>query len=175
MVKTVYTASVVGLSAEIVEVQADVSNGLPTTNIVGLPDTAVKESKERVKSAIKNSGGLYPQSRVAVNLAPADIPKIGSHFDLPIAMAIILASEGINFSTKNKLFIGELGLAGEIKEVSGVLAMCIAAKRLGFEEVFVPFQNAKEASLVKGIKIVPATTLDEICKHLLGIKEIYFK
>src|SRR3954465_2789737 len=105
MISKVFSASVIGLDAELIEVEADVTNGLPATIIVGLPDTAVQESRERVKAAIKNSGCSYPPTRVSVNLAPADVPKLGTQFDLPIALAILLAAEQLSFDAKGKLFL----------------------------------------------------------------------
>src|SRR3954465_1169565 len=105
MISKVFSAAVLGLEGEIIEVEADVSNGLPATIVVGLPDTAVQESRERVKTAIKNSGCHYPQTRVSVNLAPADVPKLGTHFDLPIALAILAAAEQVSFDAKGKLFL----------------------------------------------------------------------
>src|SRR5882672_2455662 len=112
MISKIYSAAVLGLDAEIIEVEADVSNGLPATIVVGLPDTAVQESRERVKTAIKNSDCSYPQTRVSVNLAPADVPKLGTHFDLPIALAILLAAEQVAFNPEGKMFLGELSLDG---------------------------------------------------------------
>src|SRR6185369_777100 len=121
MISKVFSAAVIGLDAELIEVEADVTNGLPATIIVGLPDTAVQESKERVKTAIKNSECSYPPTRVSVNLAPADVPKLGTHFDLPIALAILLASDQFSFNTEKKMFLGELSLDGSLRSVPGVL------------------------------------------------------
>src|SRR3954468_1496968 len=113
MISKIFSAAVLGLDAELIEVEADVTNGLPATIVVGLPDTAVQESRERVKTAIKNSECSYPPTRVSVNLAPADVPKLGTHFDLPIALAILVASEQVAFDTAGKLFVGELSLDGQ--------------------------------------------------------------
>ncbi len=170
MVQKVYSASLSGIDAVIIEVEADVVNGLPTTNIVGLPDMAVKESKERVKSAIKNSGGNYPQTKISVNLAPADVPKVGSHFDFPIALSILLSSGDVNFVVKDKLFIGELALDGSLRAVSGVLAMVRRASLAGFKEIYVPEANVFEALCVKGVKIFSCTNLSSVMEHLLGVK-----
>lgn len=170
MISKVYSAAVIGLDAEIIEVEADVTNGLPATIVVGLPDTAVQESRERVKTAIKNSEISYPQTRVSINLAPADVPKLGTLFDLPIALSVILASEQASFNSSGKLFLGELSLDGFLRPVPGVLAVALVAKNKGFEEVYVPKKNAKEASLVTGLKIYAVQSLKELLAHLLGLK-----
>jgi len=168
MISKVFSAAVIGLDAELIEVEADVTNGLPNTIIVGLPDTAVQESKERVKTAIKNSECSYPQTRVSVNLAPADVPKLGTHFDLPIALAILLASEQLSFNNTNKLFLGELSLDGSLRGVPGVLAVALKAKSAGISELYVPQANASEAALVDGITIYAVKTLAELLKHVLA-------
>ena len=170
MIAKIFSAAVIGLDAEMVEVEADVSNGLPATIVVGLPDAAVQESRERVKTAIKNSGLSYPQTRVSVNLAPADVPKLGTLFDLPIALAILLASEQLSFTTENRLFLGELSLDGRLRGVPGVLAVSLTAQKMGFKEIFVPAANAGEASLVQGLKVYAVTSLRSLLEHLLGVK-----
>lgn len=164
------SAAVIGLDAVPIEVEADVTNGLPNTIIVGLPDTAVQESKERVKTAIKNSECSYPPTRVSVNLAPADVPKLGTHFDLPIALAILLAFEQFAFEPQGKLFLGELSLDGSLRGVPGVLAVALKAKELGIQELFIPAANAPEASLVEGITLYPVQNLRQLIKHLLGLE-----
>jgi magnesium chelatase family protein len=170
MIAKILSATVIGLDAEIIEVEADINNGLPNTIIVGLPDTAVQESKERVKTAVKNSEVSYPQTRVSVNLAPADLPKLGTHFDLPIALAIILASEQAAFLVNNKVFLGELSLDGSVRSVPGVLAIALKAKKAGVKELYVPLLNVPEASLVDGIQIFGVDTLNNLLKHLMGLK-----
>ena len=162
MIAKIFSATIVGLDAEIIEVEAGVSSGLTNTVIVGLPDTSVQESKERVKNAIRNSGSEYPVTRVSVNLAPADLPKLGTHFDLPIALSIVLASEQAVFSSANKIFLGELSLDGKLRAVPGVLAVAMMAKARGIKELYVPMDNAKEAGLVGGINIFPARDLKQI-------------
>ncbi len=169
MVSHVTTATVVGLEAEVVEVEADITNGLPATVIVGLPDMAVQESKERVKSALKNSDCKYPQTRVSINLAPADTQKIGTHFDVPIALAIVLAAGDADFSVDGKWFLGELSLDGVVRPVPGVLAIALKAQELAVGELYVPASNAKEAALVRGIKVYPVHTFRELIGHLLGV------
>lgn len=170
MIAKVFSGSVLGLDGYIVEVEASSSNGLPATIIVGLPDTAVQESKERVRAAIKSSNFPYPQGRVSVNLAPADIPKIGSQYDVPIAISILLANGSVEFETQDKLFLGELSLDGRIRKVSGVLPQLIAAEKRGFKEFFIPEDNLAEASLVKGVKIFTPKNLKQLLAHLTGIE-----
>ena len=172
MIAKILSATIVGLDAEIIEVEAAVTSGLTNTVIVGLPDTAVQESKERVKNAIKNSGSEYPVTRVSVNLAPADLPKLGTHFDLPIALAIVLASEQMDFGSHQRMFLGELSLDGKLRAVPGVLAVAIKAKEQGIKELYVPLENAREAALVSGIKIFPSKDLKQILEHLVGVKSI---
>lgn len=175
-VQKIFTATLIGINAELVEVEADVSNGLPTTILVGLPDAAVQESRERVRSAIKHSNFSYPQTRVSLNLAPADLPKIGTHFDLPISIAILLAGNLFKpskaSSLQNLLFIGELSLDGKIRSSTGVLAMVQAARDKGLSAVFLPTVNAVTASLVKGITIYPVDNLSDLVDHLSGVNEI---
>lgn len=169
MASKVYSATLVGLSANLVEVEVDVSGGLPKTIIVGLPDTAVQEAKERVKSAIRNSNAIFPYTHVSVNLAPADLPKNGSHFDLPIAISILLNSGQIFFEPKGKLFLGELALDGNVRPISGVLPIALMAKEQGFKKLFIPKENSKEASLVSGIEIIPIKNLHELIGYLQNL------
>ncbi|MCL5666363.1 MAG: YifB family Mg chelatase-like AAA ATPase [Patescibacteria group bacterium] len=172
MISKVLSATVIGLDAAPVEVEADVTNGLPATIVVGLPDTAVQESRERVKTAIKNSGCFYPQTRVSVNLAPADVPKLGTLFDLPIALAILLASEQASFEPKGKLFLGELSLDGQLRSVPGILAAAMKARELGVKELYVPKENAKEGALVGGLKVFPVNSLKDLLGHLLDMEKL---
>lgn len=163
LVQKIMTATLVGIDAELVEVEADVSNGLPATIIVGLPDTAVQESRERVRSAIKYSGFQYPQTRVSLNLAPGGLPKVGTHFDVPIAVAIMLANglkikKGFS-APDDRVFVGELSLDGSIRPTPGVLAMIESARNAGFKGAFVPKDNASMAALVNGIEIFPVENL----------------
>ncbi len=170
MTSKVFSAAVIGLDGELIEVEADVTNGLPATIVVGLPDTAVQESRERVKSAIKNSDCTYPPTRVSVNLAPADVPKLGTHFDLPIALAILLASGQTSFDPQCKLFLGELSLDGKLRPVPGVLAVALLAKRLGIAELYVPEGNIQEAALVSGVIVYPVGSLGQLLMHLTGLE-----
>jgi magnesium chelatase family protein len=168
----VYSASLVGLDAAPIEVEVDISGGLPKTIIVGLPDAAVQEAKERVKSAIKNSNAIFPRSHVAINLAPADLPKNGTHFDLPIALSILLNSGQIFFDPKEQMFLGELALDGSVRAISGLLPMLLAAKQQGFKKVFVPAENSKEASLVSGIEVIPIRRLYDLIGYLQNLIKI---
>ena len=162
-----------GLDGYLVNVEVDVSAGLPAWEVVGLPDTSVKEAKERVRTAIKNSDIDFQSKRIIVNLAPADTKKEGSSFDLPIAIGILLATENIKtFNNENIAFIGELSLDGKINKVNGVLPMCIEAQRLGIKEIIVPKDNALEAGIVRNIKIIPADNLTEIIEYLNKEREI---
>ncbi|HPN96362.1 MAG TPA: YifB family Mg chelatase-like AAA ATPase [Candidatus Moranbacteria bacterium] len=169
MSSKVLSAATIGLKSEIVEVEADaVSAGLHLFNIVGLPDTAVKESRDRVGAAIRNSGFLPPHraGRVTVNLAPADLKKEGPIYDLPIALGFLLATKQINFDFQNKLFLGELSLDGKVRPVKGVLPMAILAKEKMITELFVPMENAREASVIEDVNIVPVKNLVELISHL---------
>ncbi|OGE82393.1 MAG: hypothetical protein A3B10_02860 [Candidatus Doudnabacteria bacterium RIFCSPLOWO2_01_FULL_44_21] len=172
MTTKVFSAALVGLDAAPVEVEVDISGGLPKVIVVGLPDTAIQEARERVKSAIKNSNAIFPPSRVAVNLAPADLPKNGTHFDLPIAISILLNSGQIFFDPKNKLFVGELALDGNLRAVSGILPIALMAKQLGFKQLFIPKDNNQEAGLVDGIEIIPIKNLYEIIGYLQNLIKI---
>lgn len=171
-VQKIMTATLIGLDAALVEVEADVSNGLPTTIIVGLPDVAVQESRERVRSAIKHSGFQYPQTRVSLNLAPGYLPKVGTHFDVPIALAILLASGLKTSNLDESIFIGELSLNGAVKPTAGVLAMVEAAQKAGYKRAFVPEDNLTMARLVKGIETYPIQSFKQLVEHVCGSKLI---
>ncbi len=169
MLAKVFSSAVVGLDAVPIEVEVDISaQGLPSFTIVGLPDKAVEEAKERVRSAIKNSHADFPAKRITVNLAPADLPKGGPSYDLPIALGILLASEQIKTDVSKALFSGELSLDGRIRSVTGVLPQAIMGRDAGFTELFIPEENTKEASIIDGITIYPVTTLTSLFLHLTG-------
>lgn len=175
MPSRIFSAALVGLDAQPIEVEVDLSPGLHFFNIVGLPDKAVEEAKDRVSSAIKNSGLVHPgkkNQRIIVNLAPADLKKEGPKYDLPIALAYILASRQLVFNTESRIFIGELALDGKVRPVSGVLPMALMGRTYGLAEFFVPKGNAEEAALVEGIKVFPVGSLAELMAHLSGKKEI---
>lgn len=173
MLSIVKSMSLLGLDGYLISVQVDVSGGLPGWEIVGLPDVSVKEAKERVRTAIKNSGYELQSRKIIVNLAPANTKKEGSFFDLPIAIGILACNEQIiNEIPTNMAFIGELSLDGKINKVNGILSMCIEAKKLGIKKVIVPEENAKEASVVDEIKIYGAKTLAQVVEFLNGIEKI---
>lgn len=166
MLSIIKSIALHGLDGYLIDVQVDVSGGLPFWEIVGLPDVSVKEAKERVKTAIKNSGLDFQSKRIIVNLAPADTKKEGSSFDLPIAIGILQASEYIDKTDENTAFLGELSLDGKLNKINGVLPMCIEAKKLGVKKIILPKDNAKEAGVVKGINIIPADNLKEVIDYL---------
>ncbi len=168
----VYSRTNDGIDAPLVSVEVDIGNGLPSLSIVGLPETAVKESKDRVRAAILNSHFDFPAKRITVNLAPADIPKDGGRFDLPIALGILAASQQIPMETITDYeFIGELSLGGQLRGVKGVLPTAFAAKTAQ-RSLFVPNENADEATLISGLDVYPAAHLGHITAHLLGVEKI---
>ena len=168
MLAKVMSCAVVGLEGAIVEVEVDISPGLPAFTIVGLPDAAVQEAKERVRPAIRNSGCTFPMKRITVNLAPADLKKEGPAYDLPIAVGILLSSEQLSADTSQMLFLGELSLDGSLRHTHGILPMVALAKEKGLATVFVPAADAREASLVEGVRILPVNSLAELRSHLSG-------
>src|SRR3989344_2463592 len=169
MFAKVLSGAVVGLDGVLVEVETDILSGLPAFNIVGLPDKAVGESRERVRSALKNiSADFFPAKKLTVNLAPGDLPKEGSAFDLPIAVSILLASGQLKKDVSDSVFLGELSLDGSLRHTKGVLPLVLMAKEKKKKNVFLPYDNALEAAVVSGIKIYPAKTLKEIFLHLTG-------
>jgi len=168
MLAKVMSCAVVGLEGAIVEVEADISPGLPSFTIVGLPDTAVQEARERVRAAIRNSGCIFPTRRITVNLAPADLKKAGPAYDLPIAIGILLSSEQVYADVSNMLFLGELSLDGSLRHTHGILPMAALARDKGLSDVFVPSDDANEASLLNGIKVIPSISLAQLVSHLRG-------
>src|SRR3989339_785876 len=165
----VYSAQVNLLSGTIVTIEVDLSRGLHTFSVVGLPDKAVDESKDRVSSAIKNSGFKSPKAKnqkIVVSLSPADIKKEGPFFDLAIALAYMLASEDLKFNSEKKIFLGELGLDGTLRNIRGALPLVQEAKQKGYEEIYLPKENAVEAALVEGIKIFGVKNLKEVVEHI---------
>ena len=170
MLAKVLSGTTIGLDGFLIEVEVDVADrGFPTFTIVGLPDKAVDEAKERVRTAIVNASLDMPDSRITVNLAPADIPKVGSSFDLPIAIGILAAAGVIKKDVlETSLFVGELSLEGKIRPVSGVLSIVLGAKQKNLTQVFIPQANAVEASMVEGVTIYPVKTLVDLIFHLNG-------
>lgn len=172
MLAKVKTSAVVGLDAQEVEVEVDISSGLPAMNIVGLPDTAVQEARERVRSAVRNSGCHFPMRRITVNLAPADLKKAGPAYDLPIAVGVLLSSEQVSVDTSQMLFLGELSLDGSLRHTHGIISMVSQAKDKGISTVFVPAADVKEASLIKGVTTIPVSSLSQLVEHLRGVAPI---
>jgi magnesium chelatase family protein len=173
MLAKVYSGSIHGVEACPIEIEVDVSGGIPAVVIVGLPDTAVKESRDRVKTAIQNSGFVYPDGRLTVNLAPADIKKEGPSFDLPIAMGILAASAQIGSERLGDfIMVGELALDGSVRAVRGVLPITLAAKREGRKGIIVPADNVAEAAVVEGIGVYPVDCLASLVKFMEGEAEI---
>ena len=169
MLSIVKSMSLQGLEGFLVDVQVDVSAGMPNWEVVGLPDASVKESKERVRTAIKNSGFDFQSRKIVINLAPADTRKEGSFFDLPIAIGILLDFEDIKLQNlEDTVFIGELSLNGKLNKVNGILPMCIEAKKLGIKRVILPEENAKEASIVAGLKVIGVSCLVDVVEYLNG-------
>ena len=173
MLAKILSSAVLGIDAYWVEVEVDITSGLPMFTTVGLPETSVKESKERVKAAISNSGYRFPDDRITVNLAPADIKKEGTGFDLPIALGILTATGLIPQETVSQyMVLGELSLDGRVKPVKGSLPMALAAKAAGYAAILVPFDNGREASVVEGISILPVKTLSQGVGLLRGFDAI---
>jgi magnesium chelatase family protein len=173
MILKTKSCALYGISGYIVDVEIDLSNGLPGFDIVGLPDTAVKESRERVRAAIKNSEFQFPQKRITVNLAPADIKKEGSIFDLAIAAGILQATGDINCeSLGNYAFLGELSLDGSVKGIRGILPMCIELEKNGINKILVSTENADEAALIKGIEVYGVSSIIQMADFLNGNNQI---
>jgi magnesium chelatase family protein len=168
----VYSCAIVGLDGELVEVEVDISGGQVGVFVVGLPDAAVQEAKERVRSAIKNSGFEFPIRRVTVSLAPADLRKEGPSYDLPIAVGVLVASRQAYADLDRSVFLGELALDGTVRHAHGVLSMVALAKERGMTTVYVPETDAREAALIDGVRVVPVRTLAQLMAHLLGTEPI---
>lgn len=173
MFTKIKTVSLLGLDGAIIEIQTDISNGIVAFDIIGLPDATVRESRERAKASIKNSGCEYPKKRITMNLAPADVKKEGAGFDLAITLSILDASKQIDIYDRDEaVFMGELALDGEVKPIHGILPMVISAYEHNIKKCFVPKDNADEAAVIKGIDIYPVSNLNEIIDHYDGIKPI---
>ncbi|MGH7658413.1 MAG: YifB family Mg chelatase-like AAA ATPase, partial [Gemmatimonadales bacterium] len=169
MLARIQSAAVLGIEAYPVDVEVDITNGLPSFCTVGLPQGAVKEGRERVAAAVANAGYRFPLKRITVNLAPADIRKDGSAFDLPIALGILVASGQLPADAGADQFIlGEFGLEGDLRPVRGALSMALAARDAGRAGILLPDPNVNEAAVVKGIEVRGACTLMEVCRHLTG-------
>ena len=170
MLAKVFSCAVVGLDGVLVEVEVDVGQGVPGMVVVGLPDAAVRESQDRVRAAIRNSGGRFPMGRVTVNLAPADLKKAGPTYDLPIALGILLASNQVAPSPQldDALVAGELSLDGVVRHTPGIISMISTAAANGMRRAFVPAVDASEAALVGDVEIIPVQTLADLVNHLSG-------
>lgn len=172
MFAKIKSMGLLGVDGFMVDVEADLSQGLPGFDVVGLPGAAVRESRDRVRAAMKNSGFSYPVSRITVNLAPADIRKEGSVYDLPLLLALLTASGQISASLDDCVFLGELSLTGEVRGVPGVLPMIMAARDNGIKQAFIPADNAAEGAVVDGIQVYPVSTLSDLLEHLAGRTKI---
>ena len=169
MLSIIETMALHGLDGYLVEVQVDVSPGMPNWDVVGLPDASVKEAKERVRTAIRNSGFEFQSRKIVVNLAPANTKKEGSLFDLPIAVGILMNFEYIKRQFLNKtIFVGELSLDGKINKAKGILPICIEAKKMGIRRIILPRENSKEAAIVNSLEVIGVSTLDELVQYLNG-------
>lgn len=175
MSSKIISAATIGLKSELIEIEVDVAPaGLHQFNIVGLPDTAVKESKDRVSSSIRNNKFKPPHQcgRITVNLAPADLRKEGPIYDLPIALGFLLATHQISFDFGNKLFLGELSLDGRVRPIKGVLPISILAQEKNIKEIYIPAENSKEACVIENVDVIPVNNLAELIEHLSGTKKI---
>ncbi|MDP4120818.1 MAG: YifB family Mg chelatase-like AAA ATPase [Bacillota bacterium] len=172
MVVHINSVGLFGLDAFMVQAEADLSPGLPAFDIVGLPDAAVKESRDRVRSAMRNCGFEFPGGRITINLAPADIRKQGPLYDLPILIALLSATEQISTDLSDSVFIGEVSLSGEVRRINGVLPMAILAQSMGYKNIFVPQQNGSEAAVVEGINVFAVKDIESLYMHLTGQRQI---
>lgn len=170
MIAKVLGYTLIGLEGTAVSVEVDINNGLPGFDIVGLADTAVKESKERVRSAVKNSGRVVPNRRITANLAPADVKKEGSVLDLPIAVGLLMASSQLICECNDVVFMGELSLDGSLRRINGVLPILISAREMGYKKFVVPKENEKEASFVNGIEVYALSSLTQVIDHFSGLE-----
>ena len=172
MFAKIISVGLFGMEAYMTGVEADISGGMPRFDVVGLPDTAVSESRERVRSAIKNNGFDFPPSRITINLAPADIKKEGPIYDLPILIAILKSTGQLSCDTDSSAFLGELSLNGEVRRINGVLPMVIKAQRCGVKEIYIPAPNAAEGAVVRGITVYPVRNVGQLLSHLTGGEKI---
>ncbi len=174
MVSRIQSIGLFGMDAYMVECEADVSGGMQAFDIVGLPDSAIRESRDRVRSAIKNCGYKYPTGHITVNLAPADIRKEGSVYDLPVLLALLISNKQITPAAdlSDSIFVGEVSLDGKLRPINGVLAMAISAVQKGIRKFFVPYENAAEGSVVDGLEVYPVRTVQEVIDHIIGFTPI---
>ncbi len=168
MLAKVFSCAVLGLDGVLIEVEVDVGTGQPGVVLVGLPDAAVQESRERVRAAIRNSGGRFPYGKVTVNLAPADLKKAGPTYDLPIAIGILIAGNQLVADLSDALIVGELSLDGIVRHTPGIISMVSLAAEKGLRRAFVPEVDAREAALIRGVDVYPIRTLADLVNHLTG-------
>jgi magnesium chelatase family protein len=168
MLAKVNSCAIIGLDGVMVQVEIDIAPGLPRFYIVGLPDEAVSEARERARAAVRNSGAKFPATRIAANLAPADVKKAGPAYDLPIAVAILIASGQLIADISQTVFLGELSMDGTLKHTNGILPMVAVAYQKGFSNIIVPAVDAREAALVEGTNIIPLTSLAQLIAYLRG-------
>ena len=168
MLARTMTCALLGLEGTIVEVEVDIAPGLPSFTVVGLPDAAIQESRERVRAAVRNSGFFFPMKRVVASLAPADFKKTGPAYDLPIALGILMSSGQVRAEVSDIAFLGELSLEGKLRHTSGILPMVALAQQNGYRRVVVPAEDSLEASLVEGIEVIPIETLAQMASFLSG-------
>src|SRR3990167_7454381 len=169
MLAKINSAATLGMDGVLIDVEVDVAaRGLPSLSIVGLPDKALEEAKDRVKTALHNTGVDFPPKKIIINLAPADIPKEGPGYDLPIAVGILIAAGEFDAKVDDAMFIGELSLDGSVRHCSGILPIVMTAKKFGLQQMFIPKSNAREAAIIKGVTIYPVETLKELINHLTG-------
>ncbi|MBN1331810.1 YifB family Mg chelatase-like AAA ATPase [Candidatus Dojkabacteria bacterium] len=173
MLAKIYTATLIGLETELIEVEVDVARGERNIQIVGLPDPGIKEAKERILSAFRNSNVSLGTGRKIINLAPADIPKSGPSYDLPMAIGLLVAKQVLDIGdSRRKFFVGELALDGKVRSVNGVLAMVEAISKMGFDEIFVPHENVKEASMIPDANVYGVESLSSLIEHFKGSREL---
>lgn len=173
MLARVFSCAVVGLEGVVIEVEVDFTNGLPGMTIVGLPDAAVQESRERVQTAVKNAGLHFPRHRIVVNLAPASVRKEGPAYDLPIGLGVIILAGFLpHEAVEQTMILGELSLDGSVRHTRGVLPMAATARANGFKRMFVPEADAPEAALIPGLEVIPVKTLADLYDHLSGRRAI---
>ena len=176
MLSIINSNNLIGIDSFLVKVETDITRGIPSFNVVGLPSTEVREARERVKSAIINSGYDFPNSRIVVNLSPADIKKEGSFSDLPISIGILRKYLNKDDSYLNEcVFVGELSLDGHLRKAKGILSLVIGAKKENFKRIFIPYDNLKESSFIDGIEIIPIKSLHECIDYLNGSEGISLK
>lgn len=172
MLTKVLTASLLGMKTDLVTVETDLQSGLPAVHMVGLADTTIKEARERIRAAILNSGYEFPKRRLAINLSPAGMPKEGTHFDLPVAMGILLLKEDREIAAEGTAYIGELSLDGRVKHVRGALPLAIGLRERGIRRLVLPAGNLEEVSLLQDMELFPVDSLQTCMEFTIGKKKL---